>query len=274
MGPRIRRAALVAGLIAVATSAIAQLTPSPEVQPGGETPRGDVTRIAPGGAPQVTHKPPAGRAGFIKAPAALPPNSVADKPRAAPAATRPPIDKARAIVVPRENCGSFWTAWGSDPNANPCPANCERGERLDLREQKTADGMRYQANYRCSLPELVVNPPAAASRAPGAPPRTNCGTFWTARQGDLNADVNPCPANCERGELQDVRRGRSDDKVHYEMNYRCYVKAAKFGPRVITTSKIEVVGRAPKAIQTGTIRISGVLPRTFNTSRIEITGIR
>jgi len=290
MGPRIRRAALVAGLIAVATSAIAQLTPSPEVQPGTEsprgddasrrlggaqppgpevqpgteTPRGDVTRTMPGGAPQVTHKPPprrtgratgddddiddsevqrrtvqgggtpgdtqgtsikppAGRAGFIKAPAALPPNSPADKARTAPAATRPPIDKARAIVVPRENCGTFWTAWGSDPNANPCPANCERGERLDLREQKTADGMRYQANYRCSLPELVVNPPPAASRGPGAPPRTNCGTFWTARQDDPNSDANPCPANCERGELLDVRRGRSGDKLLFEMNYRCYV---------------------------------------------------
>ena len=161
------------------------------------------------------------------------PKAPADKMRAIPVApsastrARPPIDKARAIVIPRENCGTFWTPWGSDPNANPCPANCERGERLDLREQKTSDGVRYQANYRCSLPELVVNPPPAASREPGEPPRTNCGTFWTARQSKANAEANPCPANCERGELLDVRRSRSGDKVHYEMNYRCYVAQPK-----------------------------------------------
>ena len=138
--------------------------------------------------------------------------------------TRAPIDKARAIVVPRENCGTFWTGWGNDPGAdmNPCPANCERGERLAVKEHKTGDKVQFQANYRCYLPELVINKPSGAALEPGTPARTNCGTFWTARQSDPNADLNPCPANCERGELLDARRGRAGDKLYYELNYRCY----------------------------------------------------
>jgi len=137
---------------------------------------------------------------------------------------RPPIYDKGAIIVPQENCGTFWTAWGDDPNAdvNPCPANCERGERLAVRQ--SGDKLKHQANYRCYLPELVVRQPRAVARAPGAPPRTNCGTFWTVRQSDPNADANPCPANCERGELLGVKRGRSEDKLHYEMNYRCYMR--------------------------------------------------
>ena len=138
---------------------------------------------------------------------------------------RPPIDKANAVVIPRENCGTFWTGWGDDPSAdmNPCPANCERGERLAVKQHKSGDKVQYQANYRCFLPELVVSQPPGTPRKPGATQPTNCGTFWTGRQSEPSADANPCPANCERGELLGVRRGSSDGKSHYEMWYRCYM---------------------------------------------------
>ena len=198
---RILRATVLAGMCAAAAGALAQVPP---LDPG---------------APSISDKARPG-AGVQRGTAPSDPAVVSRQPP-----PRAPIDRTRAIVIPRENCGTFWTGWEKDPsaNANPCPANCERGERLDVRERKTDSGMQYQAHYRCNLPELVVYQPPGASREPGAPRRTNCGTFWTIRQSDPNAGANPCPANCERGELLDVRRGRSGDKLYYEMNYRCYV---------------------------------------------------
>ena len=221
-------------------------------------------------------KRPVGRAD-PNAPAMLPAKAPVDIARTAPPAARPPTDKKNAIIIPRENCGTFWTQWAKDPKAdsNPCPANCERGERLDAREQKTDSGMQYQANYRCILPELVVNPPPAAAREPGAPPRSNCGTFWTKRQSDPNADVNPCPANCERGELLDVRRGRSGDKLHYEMNYRCYAKrTSELTAKKVAVTNLKLIGAGPSAAVTVTqltLVAAGPTP-TVTVAELTLTG--
>jgi len=166
--------------------------------------------------------------------------SAAQTPKAAAPGTKPQLQKPGsnlttrslaapavkgpgAIVIPRGNCGTHWTNWENDPDGNPCPANCERGERLTVNQSKNGNVTQYRANYRCYLPELVVNQPPGALREPGAPPRRNCGTFWTTKQIDPNADVNPCPANCERGELRLVSRSTSGDKSYYEMNYQCYM---------------------------------------------------
>jgi len=158
----------------------------------------------------------------LKVPAIKPPAG-RELPAHKVPAIKPPAERATAIIIPRENCGTWWSNWRDDPDANPCPANCERGERLALKQSRDGGKMRYQVNYRCYFPELVVNQPPGAMREPGAPPRTNCGTFWTARQSEPSTDANPCPANCERGELLGVKRGASDGRSHYEMWYRCYM---------------------------------------------------
>ena len=98
------------------------------------------------------------------------------------------------------------------------------------------------------------------------PPRTNCGTFWTARQGNPNLAANPCPANCERGELLDVRRGRSGDKLFFELNYRCYLARdgdikMKEGTRRVTTPVMALVGSGPPAgVDVPAMRIAGAGP--------------
>ena len=135
------------------------------------------------------------------------------------------------IVLPRSSCGTHWTAWGKAANAdvNPCPKGCERGRRLQLNEHKSAGATEYQANYECYLPQLEVPQPAQRARAAGAPPRQNCGTMWTGWQSDPNSAVNPCPANCERGELRLVNRSLSNGKPAFDMNYQCYAKESTAG---------------------------------------------
>ncbi len=144
-------------------------------------------------------------------------------PVTAPAAKGP-----GAVVIQRANCGTYHTGWVDDPEAdvNPCPAACERGERLSLEDYTNGDKTQYEGIYRCYLPELVINQEPTIARAieTGGVQGTNCGTFWTDSQDNPNADVNPCPANCERGELLNVSRDMSYDgsQALYQMNYRCY----------------------------------------------------
>jgi len=210
-------------------------------------------------------KPPALPA--LKVPAIKPP-AEREPPAHKVPAIKPPAERATAIIIPRENCGTFWTDWERDPNAkvNPCPANCERGERLDLKESKSDGKPQYQANYRCYLPELAIQQPASVAKEPGMPPRTNCGTFWTARQSEPSTDANPCPAHCERGELLDARRGRSGDKLFFELNYRCYLARdgdikMKKRTRRVTTPVMALAGSGPPAgVDVPAMRIAGAGP--------------
>jgi hypothetical protein len=141
---------------------------------------------------------------------------------------RPALPGA-VVVVPRQSCGTYWTGWLKDPNAdaNPCPKGCQRGKQLQLNQHKNGDTTEYEANYECYLPELSVSQPTSSAPASGAVARKNCGTMWTGWQSDPNSAVNPCPANCERGELRRVNRGLSNGNPIYDMNYRCYVKEAE-----------------------------------------------
>jgi len=151
-----------------------------------------------------------------------------------------------SIVLPRENCGTFWTGWVKDiKTANPCPKGCERGEHLQLNEHKNDKERVYQANYQCYRPKLEIRKPPVAVRPAGAAPRRNCGTMWTGWHDDPYAVANPCPANCVRGELRLVNRSRSGDKLQYDMNYQCYVKepVAKQGTLLTTPSKNDTVNQ-------------------------------
>jgi hypothetical protein len=132
-----------------------------------------------------------------------------------------------AIVVPRSSCGTAWTDWVDDPEAdvNPCSASCERGERQVLDSHDVGGHRQFRARYECYLPKLVINQPSGVvlNAADGAKPRRSCGTAWTSAQSDPQSSVNPCPSNCERGELQIVNRSISGKSVQYEMRYQCYV---------------------------------------------------
>jgi len=182
-----------------------------------------------------------------------------------------------AIVIPGQNCGTHWTGWVKEPNAdvNPCPKGCVRGKRLRLDRHKNGDATEYQANYECYLPKLEVPQPALKARASGAPPRRDCGTMWTGWQSDPKSTVNPCPANCERGELRLVNRSLTNGKAVYDMNYRCYFKEPEVASpktRVINTAKIEITGPSTKVIRTAAIQITGPATKVIRTAAIQITG--
>jgi len=175
---------------------------------------------------------------------------------------------------------------------HPCPKGCERGERLQLNAHKSGDTTEYQANYECYLPQLAVPQPALKARAAGAPPRRNCGTMWTGWQSDPSSPANPCPANCERGELRAVNRSLSNGKLVYDMNYQCYGKnreikkgpRAAFKPQVVTTAAIHLTGTrrapfVPAIVTTGSIQLTGTrrppfVPVVVTTGSIQLTGTR
>ncbi len=215
-----------------------------------------------------------------------------------------------AIVVPQASCGTYWTGWVKDPNADvdPCPKGCERGKRLRLDEHKSGEATEYQANYECYLPKLEVVQPVLKARAAGAGPRKNCGTVWTGWQSDPNSAVNPCPANCERGELRRVNRSLTNGKLAYDMNYQCYVKGpeasnlaapqpapepwrgikktprAAFRPQVITTEAMQLTGLrrppfVPVTVTTDAMQLTGLrrppfVPVTITTQPMQLSGTR
>ena len=195
-----------------------------------------------------------------------------------------------AIVVPRGSCGTHWTGWVQDPNAdvNPCPKGCERGKRLRLDQHKNGKATEYQANYECYLPKLEVPQPALKAQPAGAPPRQNCGTMWTGWKSDPKSKANPCPENFERGELRSVNRGLSNGKVAYDMNYQCYVKGPEAGnmaapqPAPMPSERIKKKPRAafrPQVTTTDAMQLTGLrrppfVPVTVTTDAMQLTGLR
>ena len=163
-----------------------------------------------------------------------------------------------AIIVPRSSCGTAWTDWVDDPNAdvNPCSASCERGERQMLDSHDVGGRKQYRARYECYLPRLVVNQPSGIvlNAAAGAKPRRSCGTAWTSAQSDPQSPVNPCPSNCERGELQIVNRSVSGKTVQYEMRYQCYVAEIKTSSRTANVPGLTLIGAGP----TSNVTVTGL----------------
>lgn len=107
---------------------------------------------------------------------------------AAPAIASPP-GATPSKTPARANCGTAWTGWTEDPNTdlNPCPKNCERGERQLVKSYKQGDKTLFSARYQCyraaagapaiTTERLVVNGlrPRAITTEPlqfsGSPPR-------------------------------------------------------------------------------------------------------
>jgi hypothetical protein len=69
---------------------------------------------------------------------------------AAPAIASPP-GATPSKTPARANCGTAWTGWTEDPNTdlNPCPKNCERGERQMVKTYKQGDKTLHSARYQC-----------------------------------------------------------------------------------------------------------------------------
>ena len=116
--------------------------------------------------------------------------------------------------------------------------------------------------------------------------------MWTGWQSEPKSKANPCPANCERGELRAVNRSLSNGKLAYDMNYQCYVKNREirkspreaFKPQVVTTDAILLTGTrrppfVPVVATTDPIQLTGTrrppfVPVVVTTDSIELTGTR
>ncbi len=66
----------------------------------------------------------------------------------------------------RRSCGTFWTGWvdSANPDKNPCPAKCERGDRLQDRQYRQGDKTLYDVQYQCwfTAPAALSAPPRLA----------------------------------------------------------------------------------------------------------------
>ena len=83
------------------------------------------------------------------------------------ATTNPRGKKAATSVAPvRRNCGTFWTAKVEDPevDVNPCPKDCERGERQLVKPYKQGNKMIYEARYQCYFRTAAVPQAKAGAR--------------------------------------------------------------------------------------------------------------
>jgi hypothetical protein len=89
------------------------------------------------------------------------------------ATTNPRGKKAATPVAPaRGNCGTFWTAKVEDPevDVNPCPKDCERGERQLVKPYKQGNKMLYEARFQCYRMAAVPQAKAGARLAPDNSP--------------------------------------------------------------------------------------------------------
>ncbi len=82
-------------------------------------------------------------------------------------------DTANSAAAPaRLNCGTFWTGWVDNPNPdkNPCPANCVRGERLQDKQYSQGATAQYDVQYQCYMDEGPTRERGQTSAAVEQPP--------------------------------------------------------------------------------------------------------
>lgn len=115
----------------------------------------------------------------------------------------------------------------------------------------------------------------------------NCGTFWTGWLDTPDADANPCPKNCVRGERQVVKTHKQGDKTLYDARYQCHRMVTHAPPKaepevvrtkVIDTSPLKLTGtRFPtRTIDTAPLKLTGtrIPTRTIDTPPLRLTGTR
>ncbi|KAA3626095.1 MAG: hypothetical protein DWQ09_17860 [Proteobacteria bacterium] len=81
-----------------------------------------------------------------------------------------------ADAAPGRSCGTHWTGWGdqANPTTSPCPAGCERGERIKERTHQQGGKLLYDVQYECRYPPkftgfpLIKGSPAEPGADKGA----------------------------------------------------------------------------------------------------------
>ena len=97
---------------------------------------------------------------------------VGNKPKAetGPGTDLTPL--AAPAHIKRANCGTFWTGWADklDPKTNPCPSDCEPGEKLQEKNYQQDDKNLIDRQYQCYRvlgTSVLNNAPRLSSEAVG-----------------------------------------------------------------------------------------------------------
>lgn len=85
----------------------------------------------------------------------------------APASTAPIKPVAPRPAATRRNCGTVWTGWIDNPDAdvNPCQKGCERGEQQIVDAHIKGGVKQYNVRYQCYMAEAAPKPATGSSLA-------------------------------------------------------------------------------------------------------------
>jgi hypothetical protein len=99
----------------------------------------------------------------------------------------------------QRSCGTHWTGWmkTQDSDKNPCPSQCERGEKLNVRTWGNAPDTQYDFQYQCYFPapkqSAYESSPASVPTTPGQSSTTQAAAkddifpFIRGRVDDVSA---------------------------------------------------------------------------------------
>ncbi len=115
-----------------------------------------------------------------------------------------------SAIGEQRSCGTHWTGWmkEADPSRNPCPEQCERGERLGERTWGNAPDIQYDVQYQCYFPaprQSAYEDTPAGNAVKTDPAENDVFPFIRGRVDDISAangawlnwhtKLNPVPQN-------------------------------------------------------------------------------